>query len=95
MKKIIASASAILLSSSALAASVPTFAHYPVGNYAWTANPMLTETAWNGAMTYAEAANWTGDKPMELTAEQIAEKEAWLASKSHRRDGHARQAGRA
>lgn len=80
MKKIIASASALLLSSSALAASLPTTTAYPVGNYAWAANPQLTHAAWTGAMSYAEAANWTGDKPMELSEDQMAEKSMWLAS---------------
>lgn len=80
MKIILASASAFLLGSSALAASFPTTTSYPAGSYAWAANPMLTDAAWSGAMSYAEAANWTGDKPMQLSEAQIAEKQVWLVS---------------
>lgn len=80
MKSIIFGATALLLSGTAMAASAPTVATYPVGTYAWTMSPQLSDAAWTGAMTYAEAAAWTGDKPVTLTDDQIAEKEAWVAA---------------
>lgn len=124
MKKMILSAGAFLLSSSALVgvvhansnevftSSAPVLAN----SAAWAMNPMLqgavvdaglahmhaTQTDWmadramkdgaatdkamtalysdfDGAMSYQEAAAWTGDKNSELSAVHMAEKQSWLA----------------
>jgi len=80
VKSIILGTTALLLSGSAMAASAPTVATSTMGTYSWTAAPELSRAAWTGAMTYQEAAAWTGDKPAALTDAQIAEKEAWLAA---------------
>ena len=80
MKSIFFGATALLLSSSAMAASAPTVATYGASTYSWTATPQLNQAAWTGAMTYDEAAAWTADKPAVLTAAQVAEKEAWVAA---------------
>ena len=80
MKSIILGTTALLLSGSAMAASAPTAATYGMNAYSWTAIPQLNQAAWTGAMSYAEASSWTGDKPLTLSDAQIAQKEAWLAA---------------
>lgn len=52
----------------------------PAGEEAgWTDKNMLPASLTTGAMSYQEAAAWTGDKPAEVSAEHQAEKQAWLA----------------
>jgi hypothetical protein len=80
VKSIIASASALLLSGTAMAMPAPTVQSYGAGTYAWAASPQAMQAAWTGAMDYTEAASWTGDKPTEFSDAQIAEKDAWVAS---------------
>ena len=86
VKSIMFGATALLLSGTAMAAPAPTVATYGVSTYSWMASPQLADAAWtgvmayDGAMTYHEAAAWTADKPMALTDEQIAEKSAWVAA---------------
>ena len=80
MKTIIYGATALLLSGTAMAAPAPTAATYGASAYSWTAAPQLGQAAWTGAMSYAEAASWTADKPVALTDAQIAEKDAWVAA---------------
>ncbi len=80
MKTIIYGATALLLSGTAMAAPAPTVATYGASAYSWTTAPQLGQAAWTGAMSYAEAASWTADKPVALTDAQIAEKDAWVAA---------------
>ena len=86
VKSIMFGATALLLSGTAMAAPAPTVATYGVSTYSWMASPQLADAAWtgvmayDGAMTYHEAATWTADKPMALTDDQIAEKSAWVAA---------------
>ena len=80
MKSILVSASALLLSGTAMAMPAPTVQSYGAGTYAWAASPEMIHAAWTGAMDYAEASHWTGDKPTEFSDAQIAEKDAWVAA---------------